>query len=1006
MRARQAARKTSHFIKPSGLGKADPGPVIEEVAIQRGNIRPKIIVKDGMISQSNFNYRVGEQVTVHAKLSGRGYFYGTFQYQQNQFLAFVTPVTRSLSYSFILEKPLNNLNFHIGHTIPTDLNPTYLDVKSRQLLRNNPNTYNSLGFIPDEPAVKDSVNGKEWGGKLSEHSYTRHGINTVNKTKGHNVRYSQNLDGGWIGASAVYVYDGKSWVTPGSIGTLTLQVGQPHCIVTKLAGYKNTPGVGGSYQPYADYPGSLPPAWNITLRAQAKRKAAEAFFWSSADKIRGDRICLMESNYVNSAQYSRDDHKGHGEENYLVGAGAQLSDGIDTGMFPGGLWFPTTNGDSYHPSNDYCAKVEWWNPETGEWSSPAIHPPWEAKITQDGKFAFYFRFPRQLIESDEFYYKTPQWQITKTYDCYPMAGNNNELQHWRIGRPYHQLKTEKTSLTLEFEGKTLYAHPESPRYTVMVAPEAKSDRGTKSLDRDRQKKDYIPTMADGTSLVTMQAADPISFSYADNPDILKAYWTNGNFTPGGSFMLLGQAMDFFGHFWVSTQPLRTKNSGPFDLMEQQRDMVRGEPRPNQFTADRILNNNRFVATDIDDPAKVSKFKPIWESVFPGVPFTKEILVAIIQGTNLPELENVAYTQLRGFLPDDPLRYETTYMGQTYRHPYTLSFCKIPEGWWGPTIEFNEAGEASGPSVVHIGNFNNYFALKEEEVNLEEEIQYQRQLIEAGLVGAEAFAASELQNEMVDTTKEYFQNRQETLEERKDSGESSSSSDDTSWFFRREPVNRPISKFTLFGAGPGQITDVTNTYSADHFTSLDGLSTKNVRQYHFNDLFVLEGANGGTLVTMPSDPKSSVPVKLTNEANFGNSSRGALMARATGLGNPMKYSTENKQDNINLGNISAKNIAPLGSPLDELIGFEVGTVKKTAKDIAGGALLILGGVIAVRGIITISELSTARNRAKKTKYEAKKAKRDYLESISNTRRTLKDRVRESLESISNTRRTPR
>ena len=990
MRARQAARRTSHFVKPSGLGKADPGPVIEEVAIQRGNIRPKIIVKDGMISQSNFNYRMGERVTIHAKLSGRGYFYGTFQYQQNQFLAFVTPVTRSLSYSFILEKPLNNLNFHIGHTIPTDLNPTYLDVKSRQLLRNNPNTYESLGFIPNEPVVADSVSDTEWGGKLSEHSYTRHGINTMHKTPGHNVRYVQNLDGAWIGASAIYVYDGKSWATPKGSGTIALQVGQPHCIVTKLAGYKNTAGVGGSYQPYADYPRSLPPSWNISPLAVAERMAAEDFFWSSADKIRGDRICLMNLNYVN--QYATDDHKGHGETNYLVGAGAQISDGIDTGMYKGSFRFSTTNGPEYHSSNDYCAKVEWWNPETGEWSSPAIHPPWEAKITQDGKFAFYFRFPRQLIESDEFYYKTPQWQITKTYDCYPMAGNNSEIQYKRIGRPYHQLESEKTSLTLEFEGKRLYARPESPLYTVMVAPEAKSDKGTNSkIDRDLQKKSYIPTMMNDSNLVSFQAVDPISFSYADNPDILKAYWTNGNFTPGGSFMLLGQAMDFFGHFWISSKPLKTKNNGPFELIEQQSDMVRGEPRPNQFIADRILNNNRFVVTDIDDPAKVSKFKPIWDSVFPGVPFTKEILVAIIQGTDLPELENVTYTQLKGFLPDDPLRYETTYMGQTYRHPYTLSFCKIPEGWWGPTIEFNEAGEASGPSVVHIGNYNNYFFLKEEEVNLEEEIQYQRQLMEAGLIGAEAFAVSDLENDMVDTTKEYFQNRQETLEERKDSGKSPPS-DDTSWFFRRELVDRPISKFTLLGAGPGQITDVTNTYSADHFTSLDGLSTKNVRQYHFNDLFVLEGANGGTLVTMPSDPKSSVPVKLTNEANFGNSSRGALMARATGLGNPMKYSTENKQDNINLGNISAKNIAPLGdmpdiaSPLDELIGFVPGTVKKTVKDIAGGALLILGGMVAVRGIKTISELSAARNRAKRTKYEAKKAKTEYLESISNTRRT--------------------
>ena len=83
-----------------------------------------------------------------------------------------------------------------------------------------------------------------------------------------------------------------------------------------------------------------------------------------------------------------------------------------------------------------------------------------------------------------------------------MAGNNSELRYARIGRPYHQGKTEKTSLTLEFEGKTLHARPESPLYTVMVAPEAKSDDGNvRNLDRDRQKKkDYIPTMMNTTNL--------------------------------------------------------------------------------------------------------------------------------------------------------------------------------------------------------------------------------------------------------------------------------------------------------------------------------------------------------------------------------------------------------------------------------------------------------------------------------------------------------------------------
>jgi len=111
-----------------------------------------------------------------------------------------------------------------------------------------------------------------------------------------------------------------------------------------------------------------------------------------------------------------------------------------------------------------------------------------------------------------------------------------------------------------------------------------------------------------------------------------------------------------------------------------------------------------------------------------------------------------------------------------------------------------------------------------------------------------------------------------------------------------------------------------------------------------------------------------------------------MARATGLGNPMKYSTENKQDNINLGNISAKNIAPLGSPLDELIGFDVGTVKKTTKDIVSGALVVGVGYLGIKFIQFMSEFSEQRNQEKTAKYQAKRAKIEYMQSISNTRRT--------------------
>ena len=38
----------------------------------------------------------------------------------------------------------------------------------------------------------------------------------------------------------------------------------------------------------------------------------------------------------------------------------------------------------------------------------------------------------------------------------------------------------------------------------------------------------------------------------------------------------------------------------------------------------------------------------------------------------------------------------------------------------------------------------------------------------------------------------------------------------------------------------EVTDVTDKYSADQITSLDGISAKNVEQYHFNDLYLVQG----------------------------------------------------------------------------------------------------------------------------------------------------------------------
>jgi len=512
-------------------------------------------------------------------------------------------------------------------------------------------------------------------------------------------------------------------------------------------------------------------------------------------------------------------------------------------------------------------------------------------------------------------------------------------------------------------GKKLRTSKESPNYCVMIAPESKSDDGS-----DRQKRSYIPTSGD----VVYQAIDPHAFSYSENPDITNAYWVNGNFKPGGSFMMLGKAVDFFPGLWVSTTSLAKKNNTPMDLRNTQQDLVRGSHAPNDFTADKITEGKmrKFKLTDVNDPVKVKKFLPSWEACFPGVPLTKEILIALLRGDQLPQLDAVENTKISGFLEDDPLRYEIKKYGTTFRHPWSLVYCEIPEGWWGPTID-----EGAGINSVFIGGMNHYYFIKEERVDLRKEIEAQKAKEAAGATAIEAFADSELENQMVDITFEAYKNRNEVVAE----SVNEEAQDKRNWFFRTEPVLFKHKRFSLLGS-VGEVTDVTERYSADQVTSLDGISAKNVEQYKFNDLYLIQGVGNSPsmVITPPKEPTGGTPLVKSNVSGFGNSERSALKSRALGYGNPMKYSTEDQQ----LGSIK---VAPMGAVVDTMLGWEDGTIAKTATNI-GWTLAGLGAAyLAIRTLPLANEVRASFARTKKAKF-------DLLESEARAASAVKNAAR--------------
>jgi len=937
MRPNMAHRRNTAFARSSSLGEMHAKPVIKRVTVRRGSGRARVIVKDGTIYEQALGFRKYDDITFDAELIGKGYFYGTFSVDGRQSLLFATPVASKVSHTISIEAPLTGLNFHISATIPTNLDTTYLDPKSRDMLKANPASYSSLGFIPIEPS-QGSSSSNEWGGKITEHSW-KYGRSGTDVTPGYPAKYFANYDGGWVAASAVYKYtDNGKWECIQQ-NIASLQVGTTHCIVGALYGYKDTFWGGGEYWPYT---GDGDKSTNTT--------------WKYGNRMTGSKIRLMEHGARN--RLGTNTHSQYGKNNYKIQKG-------------GGKLKLNFNGSYAFDSDDidkFCAKVEWWNPDTNEWSEPAIHPPWSAKISGQGRFAFYFRFPRQLTKEDEFYEKTPQWQLEKTWDSYPRIGSDKgdsetfgKPVYQRIGRP--NVEGTNNGIEIEMFGQKMRTSKESPDYCVMIAPESKSDSGN-----ERQKRSYIPASGN----VVYQAVDPHAFSYSENPDITNAYWVNGNFKPGGSFMLLGKAVDFFPGFWVSTTSLAKKNNTPMDLRNTQRDLVRGSHAPNEFTADKITEGKmrKFKLTDVNDPLKVERFLPSWEACFPGVPLTKEVLIALLKGDQLPQLDGIENTKISGFLEDDPLRYEVEVQGSKFRHPWSLVYCEIPAGWWGPTID-----ESEKVTSVFIGGQNHYYFIKEEKVDLRKEIEAQKAKEAAGATAIEAFADSELENPMVDITFEAYKNRNEVVAE----SVNEASQDDRNWFLRTEPVLFKHKRFSLLGS-VGEVTDVTDRYSADQVTSLDGLNPKNVEQYHFNDLYLVQGiGNGPSLVlTPPKEPTGSTPLIKSNVSGFGNSERSALKSRALGYGNPMKYSTEDQQ----LGNIQ---VGPMGAVADTVLGLEDGTVAKVSTNI-GLTLAGLGAAyLAIKSLPLLNEVRASFTRSKKAKF-------DLIESEANAAAAVKRAAR--------------
>ena len=79
-----------------------------------------------------------------------------------------------------------------------------------------------------------------------ELTYWNYGRSGSSVTRGEDIKWWPNYDGGWVAGGSLYKYvPGKGWECMQQ-ADIVAQVGQPHCIVFQMIGYKDTYGVGGN----------------------------------------------------------------------------------------------------------------------------------------------------------------------------------------------------------------------------------------------------------------------------------------------------------------------------------------------------------------------------------------------------------------------------------------------------------------------------------------------------------------------------------------------------------------------------------------------------------------------------------------------------------------------------------------------------------------------------------------------------------------------------------------
>ena len=953
----QKARRHTRF---GSLGaQATPSlataPILRNLRMNfKGQRRQYPIYENGQWVTKPLNLKKGSVIEFHYDMEGdervNGFLYATFAEKGlltnergdelpgrpvgyvREFL-FVRPISpangRATRSKFTIEIPtkIRGLVFYVSKHLPLGVESNYLRKSDINMIttpgiqmQEPDNVFRSptLGFTPKDPphdgktktVGRQSEHYKLWNGDIDDHGWS---------SVGYSGDQAKTVSG--------RVFDGPRYLRPGD----------PHKTVrTSLYIWRD-----GNYPEYGgkDLKGWDAIRLNAPIPAGIPIAMVSKWWWHDQDTGRFElgEWWKRKSDVPRTQIWMGEIPKGavgthpYGpKKGYKTHTGGFSETDIDLRIYRGNYGLnkykldPANYVGEMQPSGDYAPlqdridpiagtlkpndlryfafKVEWWDQKAKKWTEPQIHPPHDLEL-KNAKGMLIFRFPRQVALDDPDIKKTPFWSITKTYDCYPRVfggpGDLAIVKRGVIGRL--KVLDEKTgemkNPEVWYDGHRLSATDDIP-FNIQFG-----------YGGDGQ------VMSDSSTRFAV--ADPKMWAYTNNPAFNNVYWKEGEFSPGSRMIIIGQGLNRFPEIGLT----KIKDHSTDKIRELVKNIDRSGDNAGSMDAD-ILKIEHVITTDYLTDSAVSgaegEIQAIWKNVF-GTELSEAWFDVVGTGGTMPD--GTTISPLKNQSPTRSTHYTLQYEGQIFEFPYSIAIVKIPKTWVGPVLDFEVAGDTpfltpnslKKGEKTYIVSETAFKQIVEQELNLDEEIQYQLDMLAKGLTPETVLVGNDTDHDaIINTAAVVDQDRKDNLDSGEDGGSSGGFlSGIFEWFgnmFKPRESNNWVAANTLISTGTTRlagfgsapiIEDVTNKYSADHVSSLGSAGQRRLpipAETNFNNFDEIEEVylmNG-----QPTSPNLGwfsgiTPVRQTTvrpapvaRKQFGSIDSQSMHARATNRGNQL------------------------------------------------------------------------------------------------------------------------